>query len=438
MKLVILGVGYVGLVSGVCFAELGHDVVCIDSDNDRISALNNGRIPIYEPGLSDLVERNKRAGRISFHTDLQKAVPHADAVFIAVGTPSSRRGDGYADLTYVYNAAAQLASCISGYTVIVNKSTVPVGTAKQVGHIIRKNYDMADFDVVANPEFLREGSAIQDFMQPDRIVVGSDSERASEIMREIYAPLVEKGAFFLVTNPQSAELVKYASNSFLATKISFINEIANLCEAVGADVGDIAYGMGLDRRIGKGFLSPGPGYGGSCFPKDTRALLRIAQEHGVTSRIVESVVEVNEAQKAHMVHKICKAMGGSIAEKTIGVLGLSFKPDTDDIREAPALTIIPRLIEKGAHVKAHDPVSMQAIAEYGISGIELVESPWSAAENADCLVLMTEWKEYRSLDLQKLKDTMRNPILVDLRNMFDPEEMKSLGFTYYPLGMAQP
>ena len=434
MKLVILGAGYVGLVSGVCFAELGHDVTCIDPDNDKINALNNGEIPIYEPGLSELVAKNISEGRISFRTDLREVASQADAVFIAVGTPSSRRGDGYADLTYVYNAASELASCISGYTVIVNKSTVPVGTAQQVARIISKVSREVDYDVVSNPEFLREGSAIQDFMQPNRVVIGTDSERAADVMRAIYAPLIGNGVSFLVTNPPSAELIKYASNAFLATKISFINEIANLCEAIGADVGDVARGMGMDNRIGKGFLRPGPGYGGSCFPKDTRALLRIAQEHGATTRIVESVVEVNEAQKARMVHKISNAMGGNITEKTIGVLGLSFKPDTDDMRESPALTILPRLIEKGARVKAHDPVSMQVVAEYSIPGVELVDDPYSVAEDADCLVLMTEWKEYGSLDLLRLKNAMRNPVLVDLRNMYDPEEMRSLGFTYYPLG----
>ncbi|MEN6372620.1 MAG: UDP-glucose/GDP-mannose dehydrogenase family protein [Armatimonadota bacterium] len=433
MKLAIIGTGYVGLVSGACLSEFGHTVMCVDTDEHRISALNAGEIPIYEPGLRELVLNNSTKKRLQFTLDISDAVPSADAVFIAVGTPTSRRGDGYADMSYVYGAAKDIASNLSGYTVIVNKSTVPVGTAKQVARIIKETNPDADFDVVSNPEFLREGAAIDDFMHPDRVVIGRESDRAAEVMMQIYKPLYLLERPFVVTNLETAELIKYSANAFLATKISFINEISSLCEAVGADVTDVARGIGLDGRIGKKFLHAGPGYGGSCFPKDTRALLRIGQEHGAAMRIVETTVEVNEAQKARMVHKIRKALGGSVAGKTIGILGLSFKPETDDMREAPSLTIIPRLIENGARVKVHDPVSMSTAAQL-LPGVQFVEDEYSAAEEADALVLLTEWNQYRALDLTKVKNSMNNPVFIDLRNVYEPVQMTAIGFRYFSIG----
>ncbi|MEN6521700.1 MAG: UDP-glucose/GDP-mannose dehydrogenase family protein [Armatimonadota bacterium] len=433
MKLAIIGTGYVGLVSGACLSEFGHTVTCVDTDERRISALNAGEIPIYEPGLHELVINNSANGRLRFSLDIKDAVPSADAVFIAVGTPTSRRGDGYADMSYVYNAAKDIASNLSGYTVIVNKSTVPVGTAKQVARIIQETNPGADFDVVSNPEFLREGAAIDDFMHPDRVVIGRESDRAAEVMMQIYKPLYLLERPFLVTNLETAELIKYSANAFLATKISFINEISSLCEAVGADVTDVARGIGLDGRIGKKFLHAGPGYGGSCFPKDTRALLRIGQEHGAAMRIVETTVEVNEAQKARMVQKIRKALGGSEAGKTIGILGLSFKPETDDMREAPSLTIIPRLIENGARVKAHDPVSMSAAANL-LPGVQFVESEYAAAEEADAIVLLTEWNQYRALDISRIKNSMKDPVFIDLRNVYEPVQMTAIGFRYFSIG----
>jgi UDPglucose 6-dehydrogenase len=433
MNLVVIGAGYVGLVSGACFAELGHNVICVDTDDRRISALKNGESPIYEPGLSDLIAGNSAEGRLSFSTDCAGPVSQADVVFIAVGTPSSRRGDGYADLSYVYGAATDIASCLSGYTVIVDKSTVPVGTARQVHSTIHDVNPNADFDVVSNPEFLREGAAIPDFMRPDRIVVGADSERAAETMRRLYEPLCLDGSSLLVTSLESAELIKYSSNAFLALKISFINEVANLCETVGADVLEVARGIGQDRRIGASFLKPGPGYGGSCFPKDAKALLRVAQEHGASLRIMESAVEVNEAQKARMVLKIRKALGGSERGKTVGVLGLSFKPDTDDMRDAPALSIIPRLQEHGARVKAHDPASMD-VASPLLPGVQLVSSALEVGDGADVVVLMTEWNEYCELDLCELKSRMKSSAFVDLRNLYDPIKMAGLGFDYVSVG----
>lgn len=436
MNLVVIGAGYVGLVSGACFSELGHTVTCIDTDEKKMSALCKGDIPIYEPGLKELVAKNCADGRLFFSQDAAEAVPDAEAVFIAVGTPSSRRGDGYADLSYVYAAARDVAASLRGYTVIVDKSTVPVGTAKQVARIIKETNPDADFDVVSNPEFLREGAAINDFMRPDRVVIGADSERAQEVMRRIYEPLYLLERPFVVTNLETAELIKYAANAFLATKISFINEMACLCEAIGADVTDVARGIGLDGRIGRKFLHAGPGYGGSCFPKDTRALLRIAQEHGAGSRIVEAVVEVNEAQKARMVQKIRKALGGSESAKTVGFLGLSFKPETDDMRESPALTIIPRLVDKGARVRAHDPASMHEAATL-LPGVEFVENAYDVANDADAIVLLTEWNQYRALDLLRLKESMRNPVFVDLRNVYEPVRMKELGFDYVSVGRLE-
>jgi len=433
MNLAVIGAGYVGLVSAACFSEFGHIVTCVDVDENRIATLKCGEIPIYEPGLRELVASNTSAGRLIFSNNISDAVPHADAVFIAVGTPTSRRGDGYADMSYVYSAAKDISKSISSYTVIVNKSTVPVGTAKQVARIIRETNPNADFDVVSNPEFLREGAAIDDFMRPDRVVIGCESDKAAEVMMQIYKPLYLLERPFVITNLETAELIKYASNAFLAIKISFINEISGLCEAVGADVTDVARGVGLDRRIGRKFLHAGPGYGGSCFPKDTRALLRIGQEHCSPLRIVETIIEVNEAQKARMVQKIRKALGGSEAGKTIAILGLSFKPETDDMREAPALTIIPRLIENGARVKAHDPVSMKIAAEL-LPGVEFSENEYTAVEGADAVVVLTEWNQYRALDLIRIKKSMREPIFIDLRNVYEPNQMTALGFKYCSVG----
>lgn len=433
MNLAMIGTGYVGLVTGACFSEFGHNVTCVDTDAEKIEALKRGHVFIYEPGLDDLVTRNVAEGRLHFSTSTKEAVAGADVVLIAVGTPTTRRGDGYADLSYVYGAARDIAAGLTNYTVIVDKSTVPVGTAKQVARIVREVNPDAEFDVVSNPEFLREGAAIDDFMKPDRVVIGAESDRAAEVMRKLYAPLHEKDHPIIVTNLETAELIKYASNSFLAIKISFINELSGLCETLGANIQDVAKGMGLDARIGLKFLQAGPGYGGSCFPKDTRALLRIGQEHGAPLRIVETAVEVNEAQKARMVTKIRKALGGSIAGKRIGVLGLSFKPETDDMREAPALTIIPRLLENGAHVVAHDPVAVD-VAKTMLLGISFVDDPFAVAENADAVVFLTEWKQYKELDLSKLQGAMRNPLLIDLRNMFCPDQVRALGIEYVSIG----
>jgi len=433
MRIAVIGTGYVGLVSGACFSEFGHKVTCVDRDDSKVEALKKGGIPIYEPGLDELVARNSTAGRLIFTTDARSAVSGADAVFIAVGTPSSRRGDGYADLGYVYGAAKDIAAFLTGYTVVVDKSTVPVGTARQVARIIKEANPEADFDVASNPEFLREGAAINDFMRPDRVVLGVDNERAADVLRQLYKPLYLIETPMVVTGIETAELIKYAANAFLALKISFINEIANLCETVGGDVVSLARGIGLDGRIGRKFLHPGPGYGGSCFPKDTLALIRMAQEHGSPLRIVETVVEVNAAQKARMVRKIREALGGSEAGKTIAVLGLTFKPQTDDMRDAPSLTILPALIEKGAAVRAHDPQGMEAAGTM-MPEILCVDDPYDACAGADCVVLMTEWNEYRALDLERLKSLVKTPVFVDLRNVYDPAAMRSAGFEYIGVG----
>ncbi len=435
MKIAIIGTGYVGLVSGACFAEFGHEVTCIDKDAEKIARLQRGEIPIYEPGLDQLVHKNISAGRLIFTTEFNPGIPEAQVIFIAVGTPASRRGDGYADLTYVHDAARQLASHLQGYTVIVNKSTVPVGTARQVARIISEVNPGADFDVASNPEFLREGAAIRDFMHPDRVVIGVDSERAQEVLKAIYRPLYLIETPFVITGIETSELIKYAANAFLATKISFINELANICEEIGADVQDVARGIGLDGRIGKKFLHAGPGYGGSCFPKDTHALLRIAQENGVACRIVESVVEVNSAQKARMARKIRKAVGGNEGGKTIAVLGLAFKPETDDLRDAPALTIISTLLEHGAIIRAHDPQAMKEAARV-LDGVTFCSNPYEACEGADAVVLMTEWNEYRALDLKRIKEVMKRPVFVDLRNVYMPRMMAENGFDYYSVGRA--
>jgi UDPglucose 6-dehydrogenase len=429
----MIGSGYVGLVSGACFAEFGANVTCLDVDKGKIESLNAGKMPIYEPGLEDLVARNVAAGRLQFTTEYDPVVGEADLVFIAVGTPT-RRGDGHADLVYVYEAAKQIARHLSGYTVIVDKSTVPVGTARQVARLIREENSGAEFDVASNPEFLREGAAIGDFMRPDRVVLGVESERAEKLLRELYRPINLIEAPIHVTNLESAELVKYASNAFLATKISFINEIANLCEQVGADVHAVAKGMGLDGRIGRKFLHAGPGYGGSCFPKDTTALIRIAQENGASCRIVEAAVEVNAAQKARMVKKIREVLGGSESGKTIAVLGLTFKPETDDMRDSPSLAIIPNLIDKGAVVHAHDPQGVEEARKLLPGQVCYFDDIFAAVKGADLVVLMTEWNEYRGLDLVRVKQLMRGDAFVDLRNVYEPGRMRELGFQYSCIG----
>jgi UDPglucose 6-dehydrogenase len=433
MNVVMIGSGYVGLVSGACFAEFGANVTCVDKNAKIINKLNSGDIPIYEPGLDDLVNKNVKAGRLEFSLGLQEAIIKADIVFIAVGTPT-RRGDGHADLKYIYQAAEEIAVHLQEYTVIVNKSTVPVGTARQVQRVIRNTNPDANFDMVSNPEFLREGSAISDFMRPDRVVLGLERTRAEGQVRELYRPLNLIEVPILVTDLESAELIKYAANAFLATKISFINEISMLCEEVGADVHAVAKGMGLDGRIGKKFLHAGPGYGGSCFPKDILALIRIAQEHGVSSRIIESVVEVNAAQKARMVSKIRQALGGSESAKTIAVLGLAFKPETDDMREAPALAILPALLDKGAKIKAHDPEAMEEAKPLLPENMSYCSSIEEACENADAIVLMTEWNQYRGLDLKRIKSMMNGNIFVDLRNVYESKLMADIGFDYHCVG----
>lgn len=434
MKITIIGTGYVGLVTGTCLAEFGHHVTCVDKDADKIDQLRNGLIPIYEPGLEALVEKNVADERLCFTTNLAEAVPEAEAVFIAVGTPTSRRGDGYADLTYIFEASRELAEHLRGYTVIIDKSTVPVGTARQVERVIRQANPAAEFDVASNPEFLREGAAINDFMRPDRVVIGVQSEKARQVLNEIYKPLYLLDTPIVSTTIETAELTKYAANAFLAVKISFINEIANVCEAVDADISALAKAIGMDGRIGGKFLHPGPGYGGSCFPKDTLALMRIVQEYGESVRIVEAAVEVNSAQKARMVKKIRDILGGSVAGKTLAVLGLTFKPETDDMRDAPAVTIIPALVEKGARIKAHDPKGMKEAAKYLPAEVEYMENAYDACENADAVILMTEWNQYRALDLKKIRSGMNQPIFIDLRNVYDPDKLKAEGFQYTGVG----
>ncbi len=434
MKITMIGTGYVGLVTGTCFAEFGHHVTCVDKIEEKITSLRKGKIPIYEPGLDDLVAKNVGEGRLKFTTSLEEAIPEAEAIFIAVGTPSSRRGDGYADLTYIYAAAKEIASYLRGYTIIIDKSTVPVGTARQVARIISEENPDADFDVASNPEFLREGAAISDFMRPDRVVIGVESQRSEQVLREVYKPLFLRDTPIVSTTIETAELTKYAANAFLAVKISFINEMASVCEAVGADVAALAKGIGMDGRIGSKFLHPGPGYGGSCFPKDTLALMRIVQEHGESVRVVEAAVEVNAAQKARMVKKIRDMIGGSESGKTIAVLGLTFKPETDDMRDAPAATILPALLEKGARIKAHDPKGMEEAKKYLPEGIEYVANAYEACDQADAVVLLTEWNQYRALDLEKLKRIMNEPVFIDLRNVYEPEAMRAQGFKYTGVG----
>lgn len=430
----MIGTGYVGLVTGTCFSEFGHHVICLDKIEEKIERLNSGLIPIYEPGLKALVKKNVEEGRLKFTTDLSGAVPGADAVFIAVGTPASRRGDGYADLTYIYEAAEELAPHLDGYTVIVDKSTVPVGTARQVSRIIGETNPHADFDIASNPEFLREGAAITDFMRPDRVVIGVESEKAQKVLRDIYKPLYLIETPLICTTIETAELTKYAANAFLAIKISFINEIANVCEAVGADVSDLARAVGMDGRIGSKFLHPGPGYGGSCFPKDTMALMRIVQEYGENVRLVEAAVEVNAAQKARMVKKIRDILGGSVVGKTIAFLGLTFKPETDDMRESPSISIIPALMEKGAEIRAHDPQGMEEAKRYLPDSVHYMKNAYEACRDSDAIVLMTEWNQYRALDLEQVRNLLKEPVFIDLRNVYDPKTMKELGFEYSGVG----
>jgi UDPglucose 6-dehydrogenase len=434
MRIAMIGSGYVGLVSGACFAEFGFEVTCVDKDADKISSLEAGKIPIFEPGLDDLVAKNHEVGRLTFSTDLSTAVAEADVVFIAVGTPS-RRGDGHADLSYVYAAAEEIAQSLDGYTVVVTKSTVPVGTGGEVERIIRKTRPNAQCDVASNPEFLREGSAINDFMRPDRVVIGSDSDRAREVLSNLYRPLYLLETPILHTTRETAELIKYATNAFLATKITYINQMADLCEAVGADVSDVARGMGLDGRIGRKFLHPGPGYGGSCFPKDTLALVKTAQDAGMPVSIVEAVVAANDARKHHMAGKVIKAMGGDVKGKTVAVLGLSFKPNTDDMRESPALVILPALVAAGATVRAYDPEAMEESKKL-ISDIDYTPDMPSAMANADCLVLLTEWNQFRALAPETIKKSLKTPVVVDLRNVVRPEDMAAAGISYTCIGQS--
>jgi UDPglucose 6-dehydrogenase len=432
MKIAMIGAGYVGLVSGACFSEFGVTVTCVDKDGERIARLRGGEIPIFEPGLDDLVARNAQAGRLAFSSDLPAAVAGADAVFIAVGTPS-RRGDGHADLTYVHAAAREIAQALTGYAVVVTKSTVPVGTGREVARIIHETNPQAAFDVVSNPEFLREGSAINDFMRPDRIVIGAEGDRAQELMRQLYRPLYLIETPILFTSLETAELVKYAANAFLATKITFINEIADVCEAVGADVHDVARGIGLDGRIGRKFLHPGPGFGGSCFPKDTQALARTAEQVGAPMRIVETVVAVNDARKRKMAQRIRVACGGSVAGKTVAVLGLTFKPNTDDMREAPSLVILPGLQHDGATVRVFDPEGMDEARKL-MPDLVYCKDAYEAMTGADALVILTEWNEFRSLNLAQIRERLRQPIVVDMRNVYGPADMAAAGLIYHGIG----
>lgn len=436
MRVVMVGTGYVGLVSGVCFADFGHEVVCVDKDPDKIETLNQGGIPIFEPGLDVLVAKNVRARRLSFTTNLSEAMKGADAVFIGVGTPS-RRGDGHADLTYVYAAAEEIAQNIaasdSDFTVVVTKSTVPVGTGDEVEAILSKHVEPSRFAVASNPEFLREGAAINDFKRPDRVVVGTENERAKSVMQSLYRPLFINQTPILFTTRRTSELIKYAGNAFLATKITFINEMADLCEAVGANVQEVARGIGLDKRIGPKFLHAGPGYGGSCFPKDTLALTRTASEAGTPITIVQAVIDANEARKFRMSEKVIKTMGGDISGKTISILGLAFKPNTDDMRDAPSLTIIPKLQDAGAKIRAYDPEAMTE-ARHLLSDVIYADGAYEAIEGSDALVIITEWDEFRALDLHRIKTLLKTPIIVDLRNIYRPETMKEQGFTYANIG----
>jgi len=432
MQIAMIGAGYVGLVSGACFSEFGYQVTCIDHDSNKIDRLLAGDIPIYEPGLDVLVENNRKAGRLRFTADLAEDVSARGVVFIAVGTPS-RRGDGAADVAFVEQAAREIAENLSGFTVIVTKSTVPVGTARKIKEIMTDVNPDADFAVVSNPEFLREGSAIEDFMRPDRIVVGSDNERAQALMAQIYRPLSLRNAPIVFTDLETAEITKYAGNAFLAAKITFINQIADLCEAVNANVQDVASGIGLDGRIGGKFLHPGPGFGGSCFPKDVRALSAIAREAGTCMSLVDATSKANEERKLRMAERVVEAIGGDAKGKRIGILGVSFKPNTDDMREAPSLDIVPKLLEAGADIIAYDPVAMSE-AEKLLPGVTWAKDCYAVAEGSDAVVILTEWNEFRALDLEKLSAIMRDPILIDLRNIYSLEEIAEASFTYHSIG----
>jgi UDPglucose 6-dehydrogenase len=434
MQVAMIGTGYVGLVSGACFADFGHHVTCVDKDGDKINSLRSGVVPIYEPGLGEVVATNLRDGRLTFSTELAQAVRTADAVFIAVGTPS-RRGDGHADLSFVYAAAREIASALTGFTVVITKSTVPVGTGDEVERIIREVNPNADFAVVSNPEFLREGAAIRDFKHPDRIVIGTQHRGAKEVMAELYRPLYLNAAPMVYTTRRAAELIKYAANALLATKITFINEIADLCEKVGADVQEVARGIGLDNRIGPKFLHPGPGFGGSCFPKDSVALIKTAHDHDISLRIVEAVVAVNETRKRAMARKVAAALGGSLRGKTIAVLGLTFKPDTDDMREAPSIALITGLQDLGATVRAFDPAGMEQ-AKKILPDVIYSEGPYACAEGAEAIVIVTEWEQFRALDLTVLKQVMARPVIVDLRNIYSSAEITRHGFTYASVGLG--
>lgn len=432
MQIAMIGTGYVGLVSGACFSEFGVNVTCVDNDESKIQRLLRGEMPIYEPGLDGLVASNVKAERLRFTTDLKSAVREANAVFIAVGTPS-RRGDGHADLTYVYAAAREIAEALNGYTVVVTKSTVPVGTGDEIEKIIREVRPDADFDVVSNPEFLREGSAINDFMRPDRVVIGTESERAQEIMRQLYRVLYLIETPILFTSRTTSELTKYAANAFLAVKITFINEVADLCDRIGADVHDVARGIGLDGQIGRKFLHAGPGYGGSCFPKDTLAMVRTAQTAGSPMRIVETVIDINNRRKADMAERIIAACGGSVEGKTIAVLGLTFKPNTDDMRDSPSLDIVPALQKAGAVVKAFDPEGMNE-AKQMLTGVSWCDTAYETMDGADAVAILTEWNEFRALNLNRVKELLKRPVMIDLRNIYKPQEMAAAGFHYTSIG----
>lgn len=430
----MIGTGYVGLVSGTCFSEFGVEVVCVDKDESKIERLKAGESPIFEPGLEAMTAANVEAGRLTFTTDLKKAVADADAVFIAVGTPS-RRGDGHADLTYVFAAATEIAEAMNGYTVVVTKSTVPVGTGREVKRIIQETRPDAEFDVASNPEFLREGSAINDFMRPDRVVIGTETDRAADVLRELYRPLYLLETPIVRTDLETAELIKYAANTFLATKITFINEFADLCEKLGANIHDVAKGIGLDGRIGSKFLHAGPGYGGSCFPKDTLALVKTAQDAGSPVRIVETVVDINDRRKKQMAQKVVDACGGSVDGKTIAVLGLTFKPNTDDMRDSPSLVVVPELQQQGAHIRAFDPEGMEEASKM-LEDVAFCTGPYETIQGADALVIMTEWNAFRALDINRVKSMLKTPILVDLRNIYRPDDMAAAGFTYHSIGRA--
>lgn len=434
MRVAMIGTGYVGLVSGACFADFGHDVVCVDKDPSKIERLERGEIPIFEPGLDDLVAANVRGGRLSFALDGAEAIRSADAVFIAVGTPS-RRGDGHADLSYVHAAAAEIADLIEGFTVVVTKSTVPVGTGDEIERIIRERRPEAEFAVVSNPEFLREGAAIEDFKRPDRIVVGTEDPRAQAVMRELYRPLNLNETPILFTGRRTSELIKYAANAFLAMKITFINEMADLCEVVGADVQQVARGIGLDKRIGSKFLHAGPGYGGSCFPKDTLALVRTATDAGAPVRLIETTVAINDARKKALAGKIAAALDGDLAGKTVALLGLTFKPNTDDMRDAPSLDVAPALIAMGATVQAFDPEGMHEAAKL-LDGVVFKDGPYETVKGADVVVILTEWDQFRALDLDRVKQLVREPVMVDLRNVYRPEDLRARGFRYSSIGRA--